>query len=226
MLDTILQNHLKYDQVRRDLLLLKNQIPFFVLEELFRLTVEPIQVSSTTIRRGPVSLRRCVLSLFGDTMALKNIVGEIENLENNSPFHILHFFTHFPPISFAEVIDIVQHKEKPTFKYSATKFPSVGVMFRPRIRRESLFDFIFSTDRRCFCLWRRAHFKIPCFSINESIELLLRNFIVFEYCYPSIDNYFTSHAVTISILLDSAEDVELLEEDGVISNKLGFSEAV
>ncbi|XP_059665288.1 uncharacterized protein LOC132311405 isoform X2 [Cornus florida] len=168
MSDPILENHLKYDQVRRDLLLLENQIPFFVLEELFRLTVEPIQKA---------------------------------------------------PIWY-------QHKEKPTFKYSATKLQSVGVKFGPRFRRESLFDLKFSADRPCFCLWRRGHFKIPRFSINESTESLLRNLIAFEHCCPGIDNYFTSHAVTMSILLDSAEDVKLLEEAGVIRNQLGFSEAV
>ncbi|XP_059668914.1 uncharacterized protein LOC132314007 [Cornus florida] len=92
-----------------------------------------------------------------------------------------------------------KHKEKPTFKYSATKLQSVEV---------------------------KAHFKIPRFSINESTESLLRNPIAFEHCCPGIDNYFTSHAVTMSILLDPAEDVKLLEEAGVISNQLGFGEAV
>ncbi|XP_059665287.1 UPF0481 protein At3g47200-like isoform X1 [Cornus florida] len=187
MSDPILENHLKYDQVRRDLLLLENQIPFFVLEELFRLTVEPIQVSSTTIGRRQVSLRRCVLSFFGDMMGLENIGGEIENLENISPRHILHFLhiCYLSPLQKAPIW--YQHKEKPTFKYSATKLQSVGVKFGPRFRRESLFDLKFSADRPCFCLWRR---------------------------------------VTMSILLDSAEDVKLLEEAGVIRNQLGFSEAV
>ncbi|XP_059665298.1 UPF0481 protein At3g47200-like [Cornus florida] len=167
MSDPILQNHLKYNQVRRDLLLLENQIPFFLLEELFTLTVEPIQ-------KEPIWYK---------------------------------------------------HKEKPTFKYSATKLHSMGVEFGPG-KRVSLFDLKFTTDRRCFCLWRRAHFKIPGFSINESTESLLRNFIAFEHSCPGIDKYFTSYAFAMTILLDSTEDVKLLEEAGVIRNKLGFSEAV
>ncbi|XP_059668920.1 putative UPF0481 protein At3g02645 [Cornus florida] len=226
MSDPFLQNHLKYDQVRRDLLLLENQIPFFVLDELFKLTVEPIP-DSTTISGRPVSLRRCVVSFFGDMMMRReNIGGEIENLENNFPYHILHFLHICYQSPLQKAPKWYQHKEKTTLKYSATKLQSVGVKFGPRIRRESLFDLKFSTDRCCFWLWRRAHFQIPRFSINRSTELLLRNLIAFELCCAGVNQYFTSYAVAMSSLLDSAEDVELLEEAGVISNTLGYSEKV
>ncbi|XP_059668923.1 uncharacterized protein LOC132314016 [Cornus florida] len=165
MSDPILQNHLKYHQVRRDLLLLENQIPFVVLEELFRLTVERIP-DSTTAGRRPVSLRRCVLSFFGDMMGLENIGVEIENLENNSPFHILYFLhiSHQSPLQKPPIF--YRHMEKPRFKYSATKLHSIGV------------------------------------------------------------KYFTSHALAMSILMASAEDVKLLEEAGVIRNHLDSDEAV
>ncbi|XP_059668913.1 UPF0481 protein At3g47200-like [Cornus florida] len=225
MSDPILQNHLKYHQIKRDLLLLENQIPFFVLEELFRLTVERIlETTTTTIGRG-VTLRRFVISFFGDMMGVETI-DETENLENKSPYHILHFLHICYLSSFQKKAPVLyKHREKPRFKYSATKLQSVGVKFGTR-NRVSLFDLKFSTDRPCFCFWRRGHFKIPRFSVNDSTESFLRNFIAFEHCCPGIDKYFTSHAVAMSILMDSAEDVKLLEEAGVIRNNLGYSEAV
>ncbi|XP_059665295.1 UPF0481 protein At3g47200-like [Cornus florida] len=218
-------NHLKYNQVRRDLVLLENQIPFFVLEELFRLTVERIPPDSTTMGPHPVSLRKCVLSLFGDMMGVGNIGGEIENLKNNSPYHILHFLhiSHQSPLEKAPIF--YTHMEKPRFKYNATKLRSVGVKFVTR-NRVSLFDLKFTIPRRFFCLWKTGHFRIPRFSINEITETFLQNIIAFEYTCPGVDRYFTSHALAMSILMASAEDVKLLEEAGVICNHLDSGEAV
>ncbi|KAK2974714.1 hypothetical protein RJ640_007141 [Escallonia rubra] len=78
-----------------------------------------------------------------------------------------------------------------------------------------------------FCqLSGRSRFEIPKLLISDTTETFLRNLIAFEQCCPDIERlYITSYAYLMDTLIDSKEDVHLLENAGVIENYLGSDEA-
>ncbi|XP_059629609.1 UPF0481 protein At3g47200-like [Cornus florida] len=223
--DPILWNPFKYYAVQHDLLLLENQIPFFVLQELFNLTV--LEKVQNERNNQEYSLTLWVLSFFGDMMGLEN--GGVEKMRNISPYHMLHLFHiyYLRPCDDDSSSNFT-YEEQPGFKYSATELHLAGVKLKAGKKR-NLFDIKFNTPFSCSSCWfcfRKGHLEIPPFSIYESTEPFLRNLIAFEQCCPWIESYFTSHAFLMDVLIDTPDDVKLFEEAGIICNYLGSSEAV
>ncbi|XP_059628901.1 UPF0481 protein At3g47200-like [Cornus florida] len=275
--DPILQDPFRYNAIRRDLLLLENQIPFSVLEKLFSLMVQG-NPSPTLIE--------CLLSFFGDIMGLED--GNITKNKNTPPpLHILHLFhicyqpEQHPAVDASSRLDhppstssdhewqatrreglatqpAIQrvlratfcqfgfsltcykkqpreddgsHQEQwdnklaqPGYEGTATQLDIAGIKLRKRTKT-NLFDVEFRPQDSCFYFWRGC-LEIPSFSVYNFTESFLRNLIAFEQCCPWFESFFTSHAFLMDILIDSVEDVKLLEKEGIICNHLGSSESV
>ncbi|KAI7997699.1 UPF0481 protein [Camellia lanceoleosa] len=234
--DPLLGNRMIMLGIGHDLLLLENQLPFFVLKELFIKTIK-------TIPDHPwpscPSLTQFVRSFFGKVMNI-NTDDITPNLEEDKCFHILHLIhSRFLRIS-SNHINLEEDKRfhilhlinscfrrifpnnapKPShFSHRATDFHCAGVKFEP----DTGVDFKEASGLQWWC--GRAKFKIPPFSIYDSTEPLLRNLIAFEQCCPSIERRrITSYAFLMDSLIDSAADVELLEKNHIINNYLGASE--
>ncbi|PSS34918.1 UPF0481 protein [Actinidia chinensis var. chinensis] len=222
--------------VQLDLLLLENQLPFFVLEKLFHITVDKI------LGRPPNCFFLYVVSYFSNmTMSLKHksittngtnccspneylisLFGNRMNSENEGGaapkkyYHFLHILhDHCLPL------DI------PEGKYYSEKMPSAsdldyaGVKFVAGTEQD-LFKVNFTDAQSCFGRYfRRAHFEIPPLSLNDSTELFLRNLIAFEQCCHGVSCYFTSYAFLMDMLVNSTKDVEVLQKAGIIQNYLG-----
>ncbi|XP_059649447.1 UPF0481 protein At3g47200-like [Cornus florida] len=223
--DPILWNPFNCYAVHRDLLLLENQIPFFVLEKLFHLTVERIPEKMHQL--SVPTLIECVRSFFGGMMGPDN--GKTEYWYSRSPHHILHllYFCFLPRIS-EEEWEKWEHSIKnkvAEFKFSAKQLDIVGVKLKQSVNSKHRFDLKFSISRR-FCLWKRGQLEIPPFYIDESTEPFLRNLIAFEQCSPHLPNIITSYTSLMCILVNTNDDVELLEEAGIINNTLGSTKAV
>ncbi|KAK2976209.1 hypothetical protein RJ640_023416 [Escallonia rubra] len=76
-----------------------------------------------------------------------------------------------------------------------------------------------------FQLCGRTSFEIPKLCIYDSTEPFLRNLIAYEQCSPSIRRHIiTSYAFFMDTLINTKEDVEVLEKAGVVENHLGASE--
>ncbi|XP_059669510.1 UPF0481 protein At3g47200-like [Cornus florida] len=233
--DPILRDHLKSYAVRRDLLLLENQVPFSALEELFNLTVErfhpvePTTAANRSQRRRPnISLTQCVLSFFGDMMGLKD--GDISKKGGGSPIHILHLLHMcYKPWRIEHELGgggvvIPRDQGHPcSYKPTAAQLKTAGVHLR-KSERGNLFDLAFRSPFVINC--RSGKLEIPRFSVSNITESFLRNLIAFEHCCPWVGSYFTSHALLIDILIDSVEDVKLFEEAKIIQNDLGSRDSV
>ncbi|XP_059669443.1 UPF0481 protein At3g47200-like [Cornus florida] len=181
--DAIVANAFKQTAVEHDLLMLENQLPFVVLEELFRLTVEQIPENCNCPR--PL-LTECVLSFFGDVL----------NLEEK-------------PRSNEEKEEREKQKEEvlENFKYSATELDLGGIKFRQE-----------EVNLRYHLSWLMIAYT----------ELLLRNFIAFERSCPLllVNPYFTSYAFLMDRLINTPDDVKLLEKAGIICNLMGSRQEV
>ncbi|XP_059667918.1 UPF0481 protein At3g47200-like [Cornus florida] len=274
--DPILNNPFKCSAIRRDLLLLDNQIPFVVLEMLFGLTVECIPRSYEE-SSDPLTLIGCVLSFFGDIMGLEDAQME-SNAGVIPPLHILHLLhicyqpqkptydqdasSHYRQLKTENGSNMVgvlcgccqgqpcRYEEDTAetrfqvddeagtatqlfysagggvgYEGTATQLEIAGVKLRKRSKTKNLFDVEFRPQDSSFYFWRGC-LEIPRFSVYNFTESFLRNIIAFEQCYPFFGSYFTSHAFLMDILMDSVDDVKLLEKVGVICNHLGTSESV
>ncbi|XP_028106352.1 UPF0481 protein At3g47200-like isoform X2 [Camellia sinensis] len=203
--------------IRHDLLLLENQLPFFILNELFSKTIK-------TIPDHPWSscppLTQFVLSFFGDMMNCENddIHSTTINPENDNCFHILHLL-HSCYLPSSHDASELSH-----FSHRASDLNRAGVKFVPGDGKGQ-FDVNFKEASLLLCLCDSAKFEIPPLSIDDLTEPFLRNLIAFEQCCSNIKRrQFTSYAFLMDSLIDSTADVELLEQADIITNYLGASE--
>ncbi|KAE9447688.1 hypothetical protein C3L33_20414, partial [Rhododendron williamsianum] len=244
--DPIFDSKLTATTVQKDLLLLENQIPFFVLEKLFRLTVDRIPNN----RPHMFSLTYYVSLYFGNIMSPEEsstnssaaatscgspsdtvlwISGnkimksseEDEVLTNASYYHILHkIHEDYRPHNPA---DQIENKELSEFMPCASELDYAGVKFVHGTGKD-LLEVKFTEPKGPFWWCQRAHFEIPTLPICDPTEPFLRNLIAFEQCYPGVSQHFTSYAFLMGMLVNSDKDVELLKKAGVLCNYLGGSE--
>ncbi|XP_059635303.1 UPF0481 protein At3g47200-like [Cornus florida] len=113
------------------------------------------------------------------------------------------------------------HLKKPG---TGTQLYFEGVKLRKH-KTKNLFDVRFRGRDSLWCFWR-GRLEIPRFCVYNFTDSLLRNLIAFEQCCPWIKSSFTSHAFLMDILIDSVDDVKLLEKKEVLCNHLGSRESV
>lgn len=225
--DPIFDNILVTHDIKNDLLLLENQIPFFVLEILFRLTVKLIlQKYSETISRGLTfndSLSDFVFCFFKDMNIINN--SELTLTDKTAEHcHILGLFQScYKPRG-------AKRGRIPTISYSATEIAGAGVGFKAQHDQESLLAVTFKRSPFVpglvnLCV-RKTCFKIPVLSIKNSTPSLLKNLIAYEQCYPLSRHYITSFAFLMDRLIDTKDDVALLVRSKVLQHNLGASEDV
>ncbi|KAI7997262.1 UPF0481 protein [Camellia lanceoleosa] len=207
--------------IRHDLLLLENQIPFFVLEKLFSLTVKCIPN-----RPHNISLTDYVLSFFGNNFSSGN--DNLRKKVNTSDYHILHLLhqcylpNHDPWKGKGDEDEI----EFPKMKF---RFPSTSDLDLARVKfevgtGEDMFNVKFDKPRGLLRWFHRARFEISTLSIYDGTEPLLRNLIAFEQCCLAVPRHMTSYGFFMDTLINSAEDVKLLEKAEILHNYLGTSE--
>ncbi|KAI8556932.1 hypothetical protein RHMOL_Rhmol05G0295200 [Rhododendron molle] len=232
--------------VQHDLLLLENQIPFFVLEKLFRLTVDRIQNN----RPRKLSLHDYVFHYFGnivspeenstssgggtaptsrgspgDSTVLRiSVDDEMKSSEEDGVltsngqryYHILHKLHEYCRPKTKQAKEKVLIEIMPC----ASELAYAAVKFEPVPVRD-LFKVEFSDPKGPFWWCQTARFKIPVLEIYDNTELFLRNLIAFEQCCPKVSQHFTSYALLMDMLVNSGRDVQLLERAGVMRNHLG-----
>ncbi|GMP81508.1 hypothetical protein CsSME_00036194 [Camellia sinensis var. sinensis] len=214
--DPIFGSPMRLRAIRHDLLLLENQIPFFVLEELFKFAVPRIP--------DPLNkdyLIQYVLSFFGNI--LRHGDDTLEKKGDPHDYHILHVLHKcYLPVNPSPE----EEKDKTRSRFpSASDLDLAGVQFENRAG-EDLFHVEFVKPPGPLGCCRRAHFEIPTLSIYDDTEPLLRNLIAFEQCCPNVPRHISSYGFFMDTLINSAQDVELLEKAEILHNYLGTSQDV
>ncbi|XP_058217029.1 UPF0481 protein At3g47200-like [Rhododendron vialii] len=224
--------------LENDLVLLENQIPFFVLEKLFQLTVGRIQdrvdknwsltdyvwqcygkkmrrVGNSTNAKTSCLPRDCVLRVYGNEQ--DDPKTEKEKDPSAGYYHILHnLHDRYVPRDHQTVQEDIA--EMP----SASELYFAGVKFVPGPDAgDSQFKFKFTEPKGLWWWCCRARFVIPPLQLNDDTELYLRNLIAFEQYCPGVSQGVTSYAFVMDMLVNSDKDVEGLEKVKVIRNCLG-----
>ncbi|KAE9618151.1 hypothetical protein Lal_00041864 [Lupinus albus] len=193
-LDPILGHQEMLPFVLTDLILLENQIPFFVLKTLARILLSDI--FTTQVDHLVADL---TLSLFGYPLIRCPAVAHF--------LHLMHL---------SSIIDEGQKvkQAQQELKRCATRLRAAGVTLRPienHIKEVKRFGF----DIR----FVKGVLEIPPMYIEETSEVYLRNFIAWEQSRIGISRQFSSYAMFLRGLVCSSQDIELLISIGVLVMK-------
>ncbi|XLR30334.1 UPF0481 protein At3g47200 isoform X1 [Arachis ipaensis] len=205
--------------IRYDLLMLENQVPFFVLEKLYNLAF-PSTLNSGGRESHPSLLR----------LALRYIVpSRIVPCDNNNDEltlvdvgRIAHF-TDLTRKSLLRSSHLLQpstsgcsREAKLTQLYSATELNEAGVKFEVHKTSQCLLDLELSGHT----------LKIPFIRVMDSTEVILRNLLAFEQCHYIHESYLTDYAAVFDFLINTEKDVDFFVKNGIIENWIGDSNAV
>jgi len=142
------------DDIRADLILLENPLPFFVLEQLYNLSGMSVNFLYITYN-------------YFRSLSL----GEV--CPRESPKHFSYFLG--SSIISSSSIDIRKPEEYNEVRhvYSASKLSEAGIKFQVD-SNEGLLDLTYSDD---------GTFYMPMLNINDDTKMILRNIMAFEYCH-------------------------------------------
>ncbi|KAK7316624.1 hypothetical protein RJT34_00228 [Clitoria ternatea] len=211
--------------VKLDLILLENQLPWFVLEELFNLT-EP------SCFNGEVSSFFDVAFHYFRVHFLQSILPGVDS----NKFTINYFHEHYQQYimkpdqvsmqlhnltdllrAFYLPPDRLPKREREIVKhlYSASQLREAGVKLHVGLERSAL-ELQFT----------KGVFTIPRFEVCHWTEILIRNVIAFEQCHYPFQTYITDYIILLDFLIDTSQDVDTLVNKGIMINTLGDSKAV
>lgn len=183
--DNIFNTHETFIRLRSDLILLENQIPFFILRELFTLVPIPKQCG--------LSLTELALQFFRSM-----VLGDVQILQKKFGQDISHLLD-LVHQSYLPTFPMVKRTEAETNLHRATKLKALGVHIK-KFNNNNLLNINFYD----------GVLQVPPLNINDHTEILLRNFIAMEHCNPNCPKHVTSYVYLIRRLMRSKEDARLL----------------
>ncbi|XP_059445772.1 UPF0481 protein At3g47200-like [Corylus avellana] len=191
--DPIFNTSWMYENLYHDLILLENQIPWFILQRLFELTV-------AVIEQEPHFLVKLVLKFF-ESMMLMTVPAEYR-ANGREVKHILDLL-HSCLLSTSG-----QGRPK---NINLELFPPVtdllqaGVIFKKG-----------NPDDVLNIKFNKGVFEIPPIKVRGNSESLFRNLIAYEQCDRHCGNQFTSYAVLLDCLINSSKDADLLCDEKIV----------
>ncbi|PRQ48540.1 hypothetical protein RchiOBHm_Chr2g0111831 [Rosa chinensis] len=204
--DSIFNMHCMVQYLCHDLLLLENQLPWFVLERLYSLTIGLGKPNPQT------SLIHLVLSFFSTVSSLAQHCACYSSCSQNNILHILDLIRRTIVDPFEECKSSTNTE---TNLLSATILSEAGVEFK----QGSIDGNIMNID------FKNGVLTIPKLAIAELTEPLFRNLIAFEQCYHHCEHKVTSYALLMSNLIASSKDAHFLRKKEILSNWLSAEDA-
>ncbi|KAG6672094.1 hypothetical protein I3842_16G040400 [Carya illinoinensis] len=190
----------------RDFLLLENQIPFFVLEEIYALT------RNISVEESRRKLKLAALGFFKNGMKRSDsILGFIiMNFDQIGTVTVLHLLdlvrSSLIPSNFPQRKKFLSDTP---FIHCISKLRLAGIKVSPG-KAPSLLEVKF----------QRGVIKVPNIAIDDLMRCLLLNCVAFEQCHQRSSKYFTVYATFLDCLVNTSEDVEYLGKCNVIDNYL------
>ncbi|KAF8039432.1 hypothetical protein BT93_B1848 [Corymbia citriodora subsp. variegata] len=187
----------------RDLLRLENQIPYFVLQKLFDLSVGSGNDSP--------SLAKLALSFFN--YMVQRPLDALEKYYDKEGKHLLDLFR------MSYVSNCQEEVRRPSrFLHlipCAKKLDQAGVKLRPR-KTHSILDIKF----------RNGVLEIPVLTIDDFWSLVFLNFFAYEQCYHHSTKYITTYVTFMGCLINTPADAVLLGDHKIVENYFGADEEV
>ncbi|XP_059439839.1 UPF0481 protein At3g47200-like [Corylus avellana] len=210
-----------------DLLLLQNQIPFFVLQKLFDISMIPDE------EHGPsLSLPLLALRFFNNVLRRPDEAIERYDNPENRPLHLLDLVRSslIPNDPTASLNDEDTH-----IQYSkCCRYEIIVRMIEPRLQDTHIQSIPCISNLRSSGIrvrpvkadsflavkFKDGLIEMPSITINDFMRYLLLNCVAFEQCYKSCTKYVTAYATLLDCLVNTSADVQYLREHIVIDNYL------
>ncbi|KAK3183213.1 hypothetical protein Dsin_030499 [Dipteronia sinensis] len=184
-----------------DLHLLENQVPYFVLQELYRLAFAGLNPDAE--RYPPLFFLSCDL------------------------FSVLMFNEMPKPAGVKHFTDLIRYAEVESYSKSklnghikdlpcAVKLHESGVKFKCIQEGKCLLDVRFEKRKR----------RLPWFEVHDETECVIRNLMALEQCHYPLETHICNYVVLLDELINTEKDVDLLIEAGIISNCVGDNAAI
>ncbi|RVW81646.1 UPF0481 protein [Vitis vinifera] len=201
--DPIFNRTMVLTDLHRDLILLENQLPFFVLETLFNLI-------ENTDQEGPSTSVLELTYVFFKFLGLQEVLIRDSQPDVKHLLDLLRLWF-VPPSSTKST-----SKSKFELIRSVTELHEAGVKFRMGTV-SCLMEIKFIN----------GVLEIPPLTIEDTTDSLLGNLIAFEQCCNRFTpHYITDYVILMEYLINSPKDVALLSRYGIINNLLGDNEGV
>jgi len=184
--------------IQHDLILLENQLPFFVLEQLYNLTGMGQNFLDITFK-------------YFRNMSLGNVCPE------KSPKH----FTDFLRSSAISSSKLDLENPDKYFRevkqlYSASQLKEAGLKFKASTD-EGLLDLTYL---------KKGVLTMPILNIYDGTEIIFRNIMAYEQCQLLDEITFTQYVAILDFLINTEKDVNLLVDKKIIVNWTGDSTKV
>jgi len=195
--DPLLLKPWMLDYIHRDLLLLENQLPFFVLEQLYNLTGMNEKLLDITFN-------------FFVSKSLRNMCPR------ESPKHFTDLLRSSIISSSKLGLEKLKECEEVNHVYSASQLTEAGLKFKAS-PNNSLLDLTYS---------KHGVLSMPIFNIHATTEALFRNMMAYEDCHLSSSKIITQYVALLDFLINTEKDVDILVDKKIIVNWLGDAKAV
>ncbi|CAN1807782.1 UPF0481 protein At3g47200 [Linum perenne] len=204
--------------LQRDMVLLENQIPFFLLEWLFDYTVRRSSSGLLSVPLVDIPVRFFESTVNGLLIrTLSSSDSSIRIVSRLSTKHLLYLIhtIHLPYAPNPERTTTMTKTTRVAVEYT-TFMPSASDLQAAEIKIQrhegkSMFDLVFS----------EGVLNIPPLRILDSTDAMLRNLVAFEHCFHGCEQYVTSYALLMDQLIYTTSDVELLEHTSNMKDPAG-----
>ncbi|XP_059439909.1 UPF0481 protein At3g47200-like [Corylus avellana] len=230
--------------ITHDLMLLENQLPFFILEKLYMLAFDLNDSSSFNHHEEDKQIEEHKKDPFFVKLC-RNYFKDYDHQPDSIIGKEIKHFTDLVRFLLCSVPNL-HPKEHFHTRYCATKLDDAGLKFKAVNKR--LLDITFAGNKclghfpccnmswllACLpclkgvkCLERmQSILEVPIVVIDDSTEAVFRNLIALEQCHYPSETYICNYAVLLDYLIDNEKDVELLVDKNVIVNNIGSNAAV
>ncbi|KAK6942241.1 Protein of unknown function DUF247, plant [Dillenia turbinata] len=203
--DPIFATHWMVPSIRRDMLMLENQLPLFVLQEIFDLT---------KTKEDGRSLNYLGLQFFQPIRPGDETTFDYE-LKGDPP-HLLALFQS----------SFVSHHETFSDNSRKSENPHKGWLNQAKLIREAGIKIKSKTGPLLDMVFEKNVLEIPTIFIYFSTGFVIRNLVAYEQSNRNAKPYFTCLVVFYNSLVDSCEDVRILREAGIVRHAQGSDEDV
>jgi len=189
-----------------DMCLLENQLPFFILEELYRLST----ILSNSPKPTLIELTHGFFSNEWGSWAVEEYLGRVDF---SGVKHLVDFLTiyHRPT------------ENNPKEKLEVLTAPSVKELHQAGVK------FVLSTSKNLVDIKfdrNKGRLEIPRLELEGRTEVMIRNMQAFEQCHGLKYDYVGDYICLMALFVSASKDVEILVENRIIENWLLPNEGV
>ncbi|WCJ36959.1 hypothetical protein M5689_018125 [Euphorbia peplus] len=186
--------------VRFDILMIENQLPYFLLEFLFEL-LKKSQADAGFSFIDVVS-EGLIDATGWSWLSIDNIINEDQNVN-----HLIDFLGICLQPSSDEALNTRKECQSLTTP-TISELHRAGVKFKPS-KSKCLYDLKFNN----------GILEIPKFQLRDRDDIVISNLQAYEQCHFPY-NYMNDYTCIMDMLINTEEDVQLLVQNGIIENWL------